>query len=56
MPATPCANCFYLDSVILVVEGEGDVIVAQDDGKGVEEGVEDVSVAAEGGIAYAERG
>ena len=51
MPATLCANCFALESVLLVGECEGNVVGAFEDGKGFKEGVEDMAVASEGDIA-----
>ena len=56
MSATPCADCFSFDAVLLVGEGEGGVVYAKEDGNGVVGGAEDVAVAAEGDVAETERG
>ena len=56
IPATPGANHFSLDSVLLVGECECDVVGAFEDGKGVKEGVEEMVVASEGDVTEAERG
>ena len=47
----PGADCFSLDSVLLVGECECNVVGAFDGGKGVKEGVEDMAVASEGDAA-----
>ena len=56
MSATQRANHLSFDSILLVGEGEGDMVYAQEDGDGVVGGVEDVAVAAEGDVKESEWG
>ena len=53
--AAPGANCFSFDTVLLVSEGEGNVVCACEGGDGVTSGAEDMAITPEGDVAEAER-